>query len=71
MKNNAADEEDMAMPLDKKRELPKWMVGSSKRVDVSPTGEKSPSKPRGQCCVFKKKCSVDVSSLEGHLEFIS
>ena len=47
MKNNAADEEDMAMPLEKKRELPKWMVGSSKRVDVSPTGEKSPNKTKG------------------------
>ena len=47
MKNNAADEDDVAMPLEKKRELPKWMVGSSKRVNVSPTGEKSPTKTKG------------------------
>ncbi len=45
---NEDDDKEMAMPLEKKRDLPKWMVGSSKRVDVSPTSEKSPNKNVGE-----------------------
>ncbi len=39
-------EKDVPLPLDKKRELPKWMVGSSNRVDMSPTKDSSPNKDK-------------------------
>ena len=36
---------ELAMPLEKARILPKWMVGAAKRVDLSPSTNKTNSAP--------------------------